>query len=786
MITLPVNISLDPQLALTHVSAADVVAIDTETTGLFHRDSRLVGISFHAIGDSVAFYLPVYSTVNPPSQLVDLEVALDVVRAVLGHGHKTAVMHNAAFDLVMLRKAGVECRCQVFDTMLAAHRLDNTYKAMFAGGQQLSYKLKVLSGYLLGMQQQTWHSATQGLPAQMVPITQMAPYAAGDTYYTGLLYQHLDQRLIQHPGIDWVLRHIDFPIQTILAQMLRDGIPVDPTLCERHIEEGWVEYNRLTEQIAERIGLRVGKLTGRDLYRHLTGRFRVRLYPGQSLDKKNLRRIAARHDDPQLRDFIDLVLQRRKQATMIRSFFAPLRKRISTTQRRLYVGSMLQLTETGRFTSKDPNILALPKKGPVREIVTAPPGHVIVSMDYSNIEPRCLAQAMWQFLRDGNKRVEEAQQVNRMRARALLKNLPPRKFTKKYTKRQPLPLPQQSQLADHLLAGGKDPYKFTATRMFPGQRIIDDLRSKAKKLTLATMYGQGVGGIAREMDMSRDDAIELMTRFDSAVPELGVPRYQKVDGEWKKVEHQMLTYKDHIQGLIRYTGQVESLFGRIRKFPGLWHFGQHDRLKVIYSLKSGEYEFDVTPIQRWNFVLHCYVHGVTDRKTGKSIPWSHPVLSKPSITQPPYRQLAYKWIRRVITPAGEHIESTTLDDAYRQGFNAIFQMSAGDIFKMAILRVQPIIHKHDAQLLLNLHDELVFAVPSRNLRRFVVETRARMTQPPASWWRIPLMVDVQVGRRYGEHLRKYRWWRPIYYRIADIFHKDDNPHAPACTGATGN
>ena len=84
------------------------------------------------------------------------------------------------------------------------------------------------------------------------------------------------------------------------------------------------------------------------------------------------------------------------------------------------------------------------------------------------------------------------------------------------------------------------------------------------------------------------------------------------------------------------------------------------------------------------------------------------------------------------------------------GFNAVIQATAGDVFKKAILRVQPVMNAFAASMITNVHDELVFSVPTPVLHPFVAALEAAMTAPPATWWTIPIAVDIEVGPNYGQ------------------------------------
>jgi hypothetical protein len=297
------------------------------------------------------------------------------------------------------------------------------------------------------------------------------------------------------------------------------------------------------------------------------------------------------------------------------------------------------------------------------------------------------------------------------------------------------------------------PYSFTAQKVFG----VTDTASckKAKTIFLATIYGQGRNGLAAKLGCSLDDATGYLNSLAVAFPELGVPTYDRVNGEWFRSEINTPTYKAEIEMLLRLTGRVTSLFGRQRCFAGLKALRECDLVTVLYHFEGRNYDVELAPVQLWNYALHAYVYSVRNHENGKLLATDTKEIvatrfaKKAGLCRWPFRQLSYKSIRSVTTNDGRIVKFEPLQDIYREGFNSVIQMTAGDVFKKAILTVQPVVQQHGARLLLPVHDELVFAVPTPNLAGFVAGARAAMTKAPALWWTVPIEVEVKVGDNYG-------------------------------------
>jgi DNA polymerase I-like protein with 3'-5' exonuclease and polymerase domains len=153
-------------------------------------------------------------------------------------------------------------------------------------------------------------------------------------------------------------------------------------------------------------------------------------------------------------------------------------------------------------------------------------------------------------------------------------------------------------------------------------------------------------------------------------------------------------------------------------------------------------------------------------------------MQRPGLCYWPFRQLSYKFIRSV-TIDGQIIQFQPIENCHRQGFNAVIQMSAGDIFKRAMLAVDPVARRYGGRLFLPVHDELVFTVPRNRLHAFVRHAVEVMERPPAPWFTIPIKVEVKVGPNYDLKdtsaytapwwLRLWRWAKRQIGRLRRLF-----------------
>jgi DNA polymerase I len=82
----------------------------------------------------------------------------------------------------------------------------------------------------------------------------------------------------------------------------------------------------------------------------------------------------------------------------------------------------------------------------------------------------------------------------------------------------------------------------------------------------------------------------------------------------------------------------------------------------------------------------------------------------------------------------------------RSGINAMIQGTASDVLKCAMLALQNTLNDHQGYLLLNLHDELLFEIPSAQVLSFIASAEPIMTRVVN--WQVPLKVQSHYNIRW--------------------------------------
>lgn len=404
------------QQAINRLREMPAVSVDVETTGLspFH-DAHIVGVSVGVPG--AAWYCPVRHEAPGCKPEENIRGGLVVLAALLADPNVRKVFHNAAFDVAFLE---FECACDVEnvdDTLTLAsvcdeRRLSPLYKTHNTEGSHGSLSLDTLGRELLGWgkgraedELEAWckehgpgllgitdpHKAsgfrrargTWKTAIRFAPLSLVAAYACMDADLpirimselgTPRIYEEVERRLLPHVfKMNTAPKHLDLDYLAVLEERSQAW---EDAACAL-IEETSPGLNpRSPMQVANALFSREG------LYLPVQGFSKKSGLP--KTDRESLLKIERLHGLP------FYILQSR-DAHKLRSTYAKALRTASTDEGCIYPLFKNWSTQTGRFSSSNPNFQNIPRGDVVRRAVMAPEGHALVFIDYGQIEPRLMA-----------------------------------------------------------------------------------------------------------------------------------------------------------------------------------------------------------------------------------------------------------------------------------------------------------------------------------------------------------------------------------------------------------
>ena len=471
--TVTTRAALDAWLA--RVQAADRVAIDTETTSLDPHAARLVGISL-AVTPWQACYIPVgHNYAGVPEQL-PLDEVLAVLKPWLESDAPQKVGQNLKYDMHVLANHGITLRGVVDDTMLESYVLE----------AHRTHGMDAMAGRHLNRTTITYEEVA-GKGAMAIGFDQVAldvatTYAAEDADVTLQLHRTLWPAIEASERLRHIYRDIEMPTLQVLYDMERHGVLLDRDRLRAQSQQLAEQLQELERQAHELAGqpfnLGSPKQLGEILFERL-GLPVVKKTPAgkPSTDESVLEKLALDYPLPKV------LLQWRGLAKLKSTYTDKLPEMADPQTGRVHTTYSQAVAITGRLASSDPNLQNIPVRTPegrrIREAFIAPPGHQMMSADYSQIELRIMAHI--------------SQDAGLLKA----------------------------------FADGEDVHRATASEVFgvPIAEVNSEQRRYAKVINFGLIYGMSAFGLAANLGIERGAAQAYIDRYFARYP--GVAAYME-------------------------------------------------------------------------------------------------------------------------------------------------------------------------------------------------------------------------------------------------------------------
>lgn len=371
----------------------EIVAVDTETTGVDVYTDVIVGISITLPNADQHVYIPVAH--NNVAQQLDRDFVMSALSAFMTDSNAGKVFHNAIFDLAMFRRHGYDIKGVRWDTMTAMHMLNENEGDRSSGGVG-SFKLKDLAPRYLKVESDTFAELFGKTLFSDIPMDIALVYAAKDTHITWDLYRFQLKHMQKMPSVLQYYYDVEIPILTVIVDLEANGYTLDLEFAK--------EYGGILHKRAEE--LRVELL--RELSPHHEGEATLNLNSPQQMKialskalgeelpdmdaKRTLQPLSGKHE------IIAKLLEYRKVVKMSGTYIDTLPTKQNPTTKKWHSRFNPMGTVTGRFSSgKDEedttgqgfNVQNQPPEA--RPMFVAPPGKVLVGADFKAQEIRCVA-----------------------------------------------------------------------------------------------------------------------------------------------------------------------------------------------------------------------------------------------------------------------------------------------------------------------------------------------------------------------------------------------------------
>ena len=473
----------------------EILSLDTETTSTSSIDAELVGLSF-AVKEFEAFYVPIPAEREKALQIVN------IFKTVYENPKILKVGQNLKYDLEVLRNYNIQLQGPMWDTMIAHYLIQPELR------HNMDYMAEIYLNYktihideLIGPKGKNQRSMRDLSP------TLVYEYACEDADITLRLKNKLEPELKKFE-CEKLFYDIEMPLMPVLAEMEMNGVCLD---TESLKETSTILTNRIIElehRIYELAGQQFNIASPKQVGEILFDKLKIvekakKTKTGQYVTSEEvLQQLRNKHE------IVADILEHRGLKKLIGTYIDALPKLINPRTGHIHTSFNQTVTATGRLSSSDPNLQNIPIRGEegkeIRKAFVPEPGCLFFSADYSQIELRVMAH-----------------------------------------------LSNDPQMIE-VFREGKDLHAATAANIYkkPIEEVTRDERTKSKRANFGIIYGITVFGLAERLDISREEAKQLIDGYFATFPDVH-------------------DYMEQAKQTARQQGYVTTLFGRRRYLPDI-------------------------------------------------------------------------------------------------------------------------------------------------------------------------------------------------------------------------
>jgi DNA polymerase-1 len=372
---------------IKYINNASLVSVDTETTGLDPMRARLVGISF-SVDPFRAAYLPLAHCYPGVPQQLAISLVLDKLRSWLEDPDKLKLGQNLKYDKHIFANHGITLNGIMHDTLLQSYVLES-----HRPHNMDNLALRHLDVKTISYDEVTGKGASR-ISFDQVDIKQSTKYAAEDADITLQLHQHLYPQIMNDSKLEYVYRTLEMPVLEVLFEMECNGVLLDIKMLEIQSRELGKKMLSLEEKAFVIAGQPFNLNSPKQIQEVLFERLKlpiVKKTPSgvPSTNEGVLQQLALDYPLPKI------LLDYRSLAKLKSTYTDKLPRMVNANTGRVHTNYAQAVAVTGRLASNEPNLQNIPVRTAegrrIREAFIAPPGHHIISADYSQIELRIMA-----------------------------------------------------------------------------------------------------------------------------------------------------------------------------------------------------------------------------------------------------------------------------------------------------------------------------------------------------------------------------------------------------------
>lgn len=490
---------------LAKLKECDAVAVQCAVD---HSDAllaNLVGIALAGVGEGAPgpVYIPLRHEGDAMLQKPIAEGrAHELLRPLLRGDSPAKIVHAHKFQGMVLSRHGLPLAGVTMDPQLCSYTLDPARSS-----HTLGILAAELMGYAVESKEKVLGKGKKAVTFDRVELGRATRYACERVAVVAAVGAHLWGE-VERAGdaARKLFVELEMPLAGVLQRLEERGIAVDPAVLDAQSKGLAAEIAKLQAEIEVHAGHPINPDSPTQLQKLLFDELGLpatrKTKTGYSTDAQVLEELSLYHP------VVNQILEYRSLTKLKGTYLDTLPRAINPNTGRLHTSFRQAVAQTGRLSSKDPNLQNIPIRTEVgrkiRDAFVAPAGTMLVTLDYSQIELRVLAH----LSKD--------------------KNL-------------------VSAFSD-----GVDVHRRTAAEVFdvPEDEVTGEQRRVAKAVNFGVIYGQTAFGLGRQLGIPRGKAGSYIKAYLAKLP--GVTNYMSALVEEAK-----------------RLGYAETIFGRKRRIPEL-------------------------------------------------------------------------------------------------------------------------------------------------------------------------------------------------------------------------
>lgn len=672
----------------------DILALDTETTGLNPITDKIVGLCLYTPGQK-ACYIPINHKSYITLQRIENQLSETEVAKELEQFDGKYVFHNAKFDIRVCRHSLGVFLEPYWDTLLAS-------KCINEKGSHALKDLHLAMCDSKDTESLTFDSLFNGVTFDNIPISTAVLYAAGDPLKTFELYEKQKEMFEsgEYDGPYNVFRHIEMPLITTVCDMEDRGICLDNDVVKYLQDKYHKIHNDRLNDVNKALSM-YDELVNNYITSHPGTKIKLPVNVNspqqlailfydilklESPDKKSPRGtgedILKEFAQGNHKNLCEAILALRNVEKLLSTYIDKIPS-VVLDDGKVHCSYNQYGADTGRFSSSNPNMQNIPSHNKeIRKMFRATDGYVLVGADYSQQEPTVTS-----YLSD-DKMMQDAFK----NGRDIYSTIAAMSFNKSY----------------------EDCLEFRpdGTTNSAGK----ERRTQAKSIVLGILYGRTIPSIAEQLGCSTKEAQAI---------------YDKVLDSFTGLAN----FIKQSETQARENGYVETAWGRRRHIPDM----QLPKYEFSYISNKGHYDplaFDTTSVEVEPKLVEKYTRAMDKARYAKD-----------------KSNVVYEARQEGIKIKDNRFK---IAEAERQCVNSRVQGSAADMVKlsMATINNDKRMKELDFHLLIQVHDEVIGECPRENAKEAAERLSYLMRTAPTELIDLPFRCDCSVTTNwYGEEIK---------------------------------